>query len=150
MNKSRLGKLGTLGKFSGIKQTSEQEETIEITSTEIRNQEEQEVDSKKTVSKKSGANSSEVASKSASRRSQKKSSNKDKLARINIEIRKSQKDWLTDKAFQVRENNDEPVPANERVYPRHLVRVAIALLQSQDIDWSEIKNEQQLRELLNL
>ncbi len=148
MNKSRLGKLGTLGQFSGIKQTSAQGQMTETTrrsqggedtsphatsSTEMVTQEDKEVGSKKTVTKKT-----------------KKSSSKDKLVNINIKVNKSQKDWLTDKAFEVRENNDEPVPPNERVYPQHLVGVAISLLQSQDIDWSQIKNEQQLRKQLNL
>ncbi len=130
MGKNRLGNVSTLSQLSGIKQTSEQGEKTEIVKQE---DEDKKVGSKKTVMKKTI-----------------KSNSKNKLVNINIKVNKSQKDWLTDKAFEVRENNDDPVPPKERVYPQHLIGVAIALLQSQDIDWSEIKNEQQLRELLNL
>ncbi|MGK7955070.1 MAG: hypothetical protein AB4063_07390 [Crocosphaera sp.] len=130
MGKNRLGNVSTLSQLSGIKQTSEQGEKTEIVKQE---DEDKKVGSKKTVMKKTI-----------------KSNSKNKLVNINIKVNKSQKDWLTDKAFEVRENNDDPVPPKERVYPQHLIGVAIDLLKLQDIDWSEIKNEQQLRELLNL
>jgi len=36
------------------------------------------------------------------------------------------------------------------VYPQHLMGVAISLLQQADVDWSQIKNVEQLRIQLNL
>jgi hypothetical protein len=74
----------------------------------------------------------------------------EKLVKVNINIRKDQKDWLTDTASQVRENNVLPVPPAERVYPQHLIGVAIDLLQAAGINWSEVRNVEELRERLNL
>ncbi len=65
-------------------------------------------------------------------------------------VRKDQKDWLTDTASKVRDNNTDPVPPSQRVYPQHLIGVAIDLLQNVDIDWGEVKNVEELREQLNL
>ena len=80
----------------------------------------------------------------------KKARGKKKLVNVNIKIEASQKEWLGKTATKVRDNNSEPVPPGERVFPQHLVGVAIDLLKSQDVDWGEIKNEQELREYLNL
>jgi hypothetical protein len=74
----------------------------------------------------------------------------EKLVTVNIKITKSQKDWLADTASQVRENNMEPVPPAERVYPQHLIGVAIDLLRSADVDWNLVQNIEELREQLNL
>jgi hypothetical protein len=74
----------------------------------------------------------------------------EKLVTVNIKITKSQKDWLADTASQVRENNTEPVPPSERVYPQHLIGVAIDLLRSADVDWNLVQNIEELREQLNL
>jgi hypothetical protein len=74
----------------------------------------------------------------------------EKLVVINIKITKGQKNWLAEIASQVRENNTEPVPPSERVYPQHLIGVAIDLLESVDVDWDEIKNVEELRKQLNL
>jgi hypothetical protein len=74
----------------------------------------------------------------------------EKLVKVNINIRKDQKDWLADTASQVRENNVLPVPPAERVYPQHLIVVAIDLLQAAGINWSEVRNVEELREQLNL
>jgi hypothetical protein len=73
-----------------------------------------------------------------------------KLVSINIKITKSQKDWLATTASQVRDNNSEPVPPSERVYPQHLIGVAIELLQAAEVDWSQVRNGSDLREQLNL
>lgn len=75
---------------------------------------------------------------------------KEKLVKVNINIRKDQKDWLSDTASLVRDNNTEPVPPSQRVYPQHLIGVAIDLLQSTNVDWDEVKNVEELREHLNL
>ena len=75
---------------------------------------------------------------------------KEKLVTVNIKITKSQKDWLAQTATQVRDNNTEPVPPAERVYPQHLIGVAIDLLNSAEVDWRMVKNVADLREQLNL
>ncbi len=79
----------------------------------------------------------------------KKTSGK-KLVTVNIKIRKDQKAWLTDTASTVRDNNTEPVPPAERVYPQHLIGVAIDLLEAAGVDWDEVRNLEELREQLNL
>lgn len=118
----KLGNLGKLSEFSGIKSTPSsaevEDKTVEVT----------EVKPKTKKPKKT----------------------EDKPVTINIKIAKSQKEWLAERASQVRENNREPVPPSQRVYPQHLIGVAIDLLQSVDIDWSQIHNEQGLREQLKL
>ena len=69
---------------------------------------------------------------------------------MNIKITKSQKDWLAETATQVRDNSTEPVPPAERVYPQHLIGVAIDLLNGAQVDWTQVKNVEDLREQLNL
>ncbi|MDJ0596095.1 MAG: hypothetical protein QNJ72_39960 [Pleurocapsa sp. MO_226.B13] len=79
-----------------------------------------------------------------------KAQKKEQVVTVNIKIRKNQKEWLANTASTVRDNNTEPVPPAERVYPQHLIGVAIDLLQNVDVDWAEVKNVEQLREYLNL
>ncbi|MGK7887313.1 MAG: hypothetical protein AB4057_22125 [Crocosphaera sp.] len=150
MTKSRLGGMGKLSQFSGIKQplTSVQNNKQEVSEISIEDAHQDNVEKNGTSQQVLWREEKPVTPKKPV--SKTKKSTKDKLVNINIKIKKSQKDWLSDQASQVRDNNDEPVPPNERVYPQHLIGVAIDLLKSQDIDWSEIKNERQLRELLNL
>ena len=139
----KLGGLGKLSQFSGIKSTEP---------TELKEEEKNLIDSEEDLR----AEGSEALRKSVSVNEKipvtkkPKQSIKDKPVTINIKITKSQKDWLSDTASMVRDNNSEPVPPSERVYPQHLIGVAISLLQSADIDWTKIKNEKELRELLNL
>jgi hypothetical protein len=75
---------------------------------------------------------------------------KEKLTTVNIKITRSQQDWLADTARLVRDNNDEPVPPADRVYPQHLIQVAIELLKSADVDWGQIKNVEDVRKYLSL
>jgi hypothetical protein len=75
---------------------------------------------------------------------------KEKSVTINIKITRAQHEWLTDTARTVRENNLDPVPPGERVYPQHLIGVAINLLQASDVDWSQVKNVEDLKRLLNI
>lgn len=75
---------------------------------------------------------------------------KEKPVTINIKITRTQHDWLTDTARTVRDNNTEAVQPGERVYPQHLIGVAIELLQSSEVDWSQVKNTEDLKLLLNL
>jgi hypothetical protein len=57
---------------------------------------------------------------------------------------------LDEKARIIRSNNTEAVPAKDRVYPQHLIAVAVDLLLDSDIDWSQIKNIDDLRQDLDL
>ena len=118
-----MGSLGKLSQFSGIK-ASEPSTESEPTATP-----------KAKVEKKTSAQPQPST---------------EKLVTVNIKIRKEQKDWLAHTASQVRENNDEPVAPSFRVYPQHLIGVAIDLLQSSEVDWSSVHNIEELKEQLNL
>ncbi|MEM9156864.1 MAG: hypothetical protein AAGB13_17825 [Cyanobacteria bacterium P01_F01_bin.33] len=74
----------------------------------------------------------------------------EKLATVNIKIRRSQHQWLNEVARAIRDRNDAPVPPNQRVYPQHLIGVAIDLLVNTNIDWEEIYNTDDLADRLNL
>ena len=74
----------------------------------------------------------------------------ERLVTVNIKIPETQQTWLADTAKRVRQNNEAPVPASERVYPQHLIQTAIALLQSTDLDWENIKNVTDLKQALDL
>jgi len=78
------------------------------------------------------------------------SSPKEKLVTINTKITRAQQQWLTDTARTVRENNSDPVPPSERVFPQHLIGVAVELLQKAEVDWSQVRNVEELRNQLNL
>jgi hypothetical protein len=148
-DKNKMGKMTSLGKLSGIKKRQPKggvspysvelsvsptlPETAAILDTVATELPIEPIETKVKVSKKTT-----------------KKQKQDKPVTVNIKIRKDQKDWLADTASQVRENNLEPVPPAERVYPQHLIGVAIDLLQNMNVDWGEIKNVEQLREYLNL
>lgn len=68
-----------------------------------------------------------------------------RLTTVNIKIRRDQHDWLNSTSRLVRENNADPVPPDQRVFPQHLIQVAIDLLQSAGVDWDQIRNEEELR-----
>jgi hypothetical protein len=74
----------------------------------------------------------------------------EKLVSVNIKVPSSQQKWLADTAQQVRSNNDAAVAAADRVFPQHLIQVAIDLLKAQGIDWAEVKNVAELRDSLNI
>lgn len=80
----------------------------------------------------------------------KKTAHSEKLTTVNIKIRTDQRDWMDQTARLVRDNNTEPVPANERTYPQHLIQVAIDLLKATDVNWEQVRNVNDLKELLNL
>lgn len=69
---------------------------------------------------------------------------------INIKISREQHVWLTDTARQVRENNVEPVIPSDRMFPQHLIGVAIELLRNSDINWSEVKKPDDLKNKLKV
>jgi hypothetical protein len=70
------------------------------------------------------------------------------MVNINIKMSQSQQEWLAATAKTVRRNNSLPVPAKERVYPQHLISLAVELLQSADVDWEDVKTIADLREQL--
>jgi hypothetical protein len=75
---------------------------------------------------------------------------KEPLSTLNIKVPRAQQRWLQDTAQQVRDNNAEAVPPDQRVYPQHLIQIAIDLLQAQDVNWEAIHNIDELRNTLNL
>ncbi len=134
MTKKKMGSMTSLSKLSGIKaKTHETPETV-IPEPETKKSEDKPVKENETKAKVN--------------KQQKKK--QEQPVTVNIKIRKDQKAWLTDTAIQVRENNSEPVPPAERVYPQHLIGVAIDLLQAADVDWDEVRNIEDLRKELNL
>ena len=70
------------------------------------------------------------------------------MVNVNIKMSQSQQEWLAATAKMVRRNNFLPVPAKERVYPQHLISLAVELLQSANVDWDEVKTIADLRERL--
>lgn len=80
----------------------------------------------------------------------KKPTPKEKPVSINIKISREQHEWLSDTARIVRDNNIDPVPPGDRVYPQHLIGVAIELLRNSDIDWSQMKDTEDLKQQLKL
>lgn len=79
-----------------------------------------------------------------------KAKKQDKLVTVNIKIQEQQQEWLASTARQIRSNNDEPVPPADRVYPQHLIQVAIDLLKETEIDWESVRNVEDLRKVLEL
>ena len=70
------------------------------------------------------------------------------MVNVNIKMSQSQQEWLAATAKTVRRNNSLPVPAKERVYPQHLISLAVELLQSANVDWEEVKTIADLRKRL--
>ncbi len=120
--KSKMGGMGKLSQFSGIKQSPT---SVDMEADRVPAQD-------PPVEAATLANS------------------KEKLVAVNFKITRNQQEWLADTARLVRDNNVQAVPPAGRVYPQHLMGVAISLLQQADVDWSQIKNVEQLRKQLNL
>ena len=157
MTKKKM--LGKLSSFSGIKNQPETEQQSETTQekpapTQTRRQQKPATGSKTT--KKSSPTSTTVEhSKSTNSTKtpttkQQPAPVKEKPVTVNIKISRTQHEWLTDTARTVRDNNTEPVPPGDRVYPQHLIGVAIELLQAGDIDWSDVKNVEDLKRLMDI
>lgn len=81
---------------------------------------------------------------------QKKPQKAEKQVTINIKIAREQQEWLANTARQVRDNNIDPVPSIDRCYPQHLIQVAIDLLTTAPVDWTEVRTAEDLRKRLNL
>ena len=91
-----------------------------------------------------------VQSKGKLKTSRKPKKKAEKLATLNIQVTRSQQRWLQDTAQDIRDNNELPVPGPERVYPVHLIQIAIELLKKQDINWSEVTDIKGLQDQLKL
>ncbi len=74
----------------------------------------------------------------------------EKLVTVNIKIKRSQQEWLADTAQTVRSNNTDPVSPSDRVFPQHLIGVAIELLKNADVDWEKVKTLTELKDCLKL
>jgi hypothetical protein len=131
----KMGTLGKLSHFSGIKSSSP-EEAIAPTP----------IETPPAIADDTPA----VTTEAPTPKKKVKRSSTDKPVTINIKIKKSQKDWLAETASQVRDNNSDPVPPALRVYPQHLIGVAIELLQAADVDWTEIKTVGDLQKALKV
>jgi hypothetical protein len=152
MNKKKMGGLGKLSQFSGIK-SQQSEPAVAIVedaqgaiapSTQSAPVAVAEGTASLTADPPPSPIEAKVDSKTL------ETNKGEKTVTVNIKITKGQKDWLAETASFVRENNTEPVPPSERVYPQHLIGVAIELLRSADVDWSQIKNVEDLQQQLNL
>ena len=84
------------------------------------------------------------------KRVKKSASKQERLVTVNIKVNESQQEWLADTAKQVRRNNNEPVAAIDRVYPQHLIGIAIDLLKESDINWGKVQNIQDLKKVLDI
>ena len=138
MNDKRMKGM-KLGNFSGIKKPQPETKKLPEPAAEA-----------KTEPKAKKIETKPVKKPKSKAKVGKKTQAKERLVTVNIKIRKDQKEWLTDTASTVRDNNTEPVPPAERVYPQHLIGVAIDFLEAAGVDWDEVKNVEELREQLNL
>lgn len=74
----------------------------------------------------------------------------DRPKKINIDIGENRHNKLNELAARIRANNSAPVPPSERMYPIHLIQIAIDfLLDGVDLNWDEIQKPEDLREALN-
>ena len=148
--------LGKLSSFSGIKnqpETEQQPETTQETKTSPVTRRQQKPATRSKTTKKSSPTSTTVEHSNSTNTPTTKEQPtpvKEKPVTVNIKISRTQHEWLTDTARTVRDNNTEPVPPGDRVYPQHLIGVAIELLQAGDIDWSEVKNVEDLKRMLDI
>ena len=155
MTKKKM--LGKLSSFSGIKnqpETEQQPETTEETKPSPVTRRQQKPATRSKTTKKSSPTSTTVEHSSSTNalttKQQPAPAVKEKPVTVNIKISRTQHEWLTDTARTVRDNNTEPVPPGDRVYPQHLIGVAIELLQAGDIDWSQVKNVEDLKRFLDI
>lgn len=145
-----------LSSFSGIKsqpETEQQPETTQETKASPVTRRQQKPATRSKTTKKSPTSTTVEHSKSTNTPTTKQQPTppvKEKPVTVNIKISRTQHEWLTDTARTVRDNNTEPVPPGDRVYPQHLIGVAIELLQAGDIDWNEVKNVEDLKRFLDI
>ncbi len=148
--------LGKLSSFSGIKnqpEAEQQPETTQETKPSPVTRRQQKPAARSKTTKKSSPTSTTVEHSNSTNTpttEQQPTPVKEKPVTVNIKISRIQHEWLTDTARTVRDNNTEPVPPGDRVYPQHLIGVAIELLQAGDIDWNEVRNVEDLKRLLDI
>lgn len=150
MIKKKMGGLGKLSQFSGIKAQTEDLQSVDSTST---SQDTEDNNTNEPINALPTTESVRVKVEDAvqvEKTPVEKTSREEKLVVVNIKITKTQKDWLTDIASSVRDNNTEPVPPLLRVYPQHLIGVAIDLLRAQNVNWDGVENIEELREQLKI
>lgn len=97
-----------------------------------------------------GLSLSDFAGDKASKKQAKPKTTDEPTTTMNIKIPRSLHQWLSDTAQQIRDNNPEPVPASERVFPQHLIQVAIALLEKTEVDWNQVQSVDDVRNQLDL
>jgi hypothetical protein len=134
MSKKKMGDM-KLSNFSGIKT---QEENLGVSSSEPILEPEKSLSIPEPLAREKPVTSIQEPA------------TKEKPVTVNIKITRTQHEWLTDTARTVRDNNDTPVPPGDRVYPQHLIGVAIELLQASDINWNEVRNVEDLKQQLNI
>ena len=158
MSEKRMGKM-SLGSFSGIKKqpakANKPAEPDTVIEAEATSEPQPEPTSKpkaesKTKTKTKKTTAQPKTTTKAKAKVSNKTQAKKELVTVNIKIRKDQKTWLTDTASNIRNNNSEPVPPSERVYPQHLIGIAIDFLEAAEVNWDEVRNVEELREQLNL
>ena len=148
--------LGKLSSFSGIKnqpETEQQPETTQETKPPSSPPRQPKPATRSKTTKKSSPTSTTVEHSfftNTPTTKQQPAPVKEKPVTVNIKISRTQHEWLTDTARTVRDNNTEPVPPGDRVYPQHLIGIAIELLQAGDIDWSEVRRVEDLKRLLDI
>ncbi len=130
MTDRKGSRMGGLGKLSDFGKTSKPKPEPEATSSPAK------------------VSSSELEASPSVR--QKQQPEQEKLVNINVKITRTQQTWLSQTARTVRDNNNTPVAPSDRVFPQHLIGVAIDLLHSTDIDWNTIRNIEDLRQQLKL
>ncbi len=140
MSSKKMGGLGKLSQFSGIRQDSQPAESEPVEVVELV---EPEAEPTKTLSAPNAQSSTKDKAKRKTRA-------KEKQVTVNIKILGHQKDWLSETAQTIRDNNEDAVAPADRVYPQHLIQVAIDLLKSSEMDWSKIRNVEELRGHLNI
>jgi len=92
----------------------------------------------------------QAESESQSRQAVTAKAKSDRPRKINIDIGESRHNRLNELAARIRANNSAPVVPSERMYPIHLIQIAIDfLLDDLDLDWDEIQKPEDLREALN-
>jgi hypothetical protein len=127
-------RMGGLGKLSDFGKTNQPQSQIEAKETEVSTEPQAPIE----------------AAPQAQQNTDKPQQSEEKLVTVNIKITRSQQEWLSNTARDIRGNNSDPVPPSERVFPQHLIGVAIDLLESSDIDWNQIKNTEDLRKALKV
>ena len=130
MTDRKGSRMGGLGKLSDFGKTSKPKQEPEATSSPEK------------------VSSSELEASPSVR--QKQQPEQEKLVNINVKITRTSQAWLSQTARTVRDNNDTPVAPSDRVFPQHLIGIAIDLLHSTDIDWNTIRNIEDLRQQLKL